>query len=521
MFKTNIIGHIIYKYIIYEYYMKNIRYITIWVTDNIPNLDDFFIKLLNSNINTILFDIRWGNHEHNENEYNFEIIHNFCTTVIKYGFKLLPLISLYFCPQWIVKKYDFIREVNSSLNKIGKPTNISYCHTNSIKHSSLFIEKIIDELEIYRKHILGISICWNNEHETKFTQTHDLFRPFGKMANNNFKDMLKNINSSIHFWNSRWDLNYSNFNQINLSDIYKGHYNNFGVTTNTPEKNQQLYDFFHFRIKYLLKVYEIGCKLIKKYNYKTFLHFGEVFTSHDSIYQGDILFHMITKDWLYIVLIDTNMMSVDGSKKNNMLGYILSSLCKQYNKEYIFELALERYSDTLESIKYAIQYSNNKNIGIANLLQIQDKEILFKYIKNIDSIVYKEEKKKALLIYSITGSLALFGRQKDWYNCITNEPIHDFLMEEFSKLYNDNFDIDIIGDIKKLKDVNLNIYCKVVFLETVVIFSYEKFILTKFMQKLSNKDFTYVKLSKKYFGYLDNFEKLPIELKEIDYLMDK
>ena len=132
-----------------------------------------------------------------------------------------------------------------------------------------------------------------------------------------------------------------------------------------------------------------------------------------------------------------------------------------------------------------------------------------------------KKKKKALLIYSITGSLALFGRQKDWYNSITNEPIHDFLIEEFSNLYNDNFDIDIIGDLKNLKNINLNFYCKVVFLETLVILSSERIILTKIMQKISNKDFTYVKLSKKYFGYLENFEKFPIELKEIDYIIDK
>lgn len=496
--------------------IENIRYITIWVTNKIPNLEDYLKQLKNNGINTILFDIRWVNHEKKENEYNFEIIHTFCSTVIKNGFKIIPLISIYYCPQWIIKKYDSIREVNASLNKIGKPTNISYCHVDSIKHSYLFTEKIINELEIYRKHILGISICWNNEHETKFTQTHDLFRPFDKSANDNFKDMLKKINSSIHFWNSRWDLNYSNFNEINLSDIYKGHYNNFGITTNSLEKNQQLYDFFYFRIKYLLKIYKIGCSLIKKYNYKTFLHFGEVFTSHDSIYQSDILFHMITEDWLDIVLIDTNMMCIDGLKKNNILGYILSSLCKQYNKEYIFELALERYSDTKESIKYAIQYSNNKHIGIANLIAApaNEQEVLLKYIKNIDQFDFKE-KKKALLIYSITGSLALFGRQKDWYNSITNEPIHDFLIEEFSNLYNDNFDIDIIGDLKNLKNINLNFYCKVVFLETLVILSSERIILTKFTQKLTNKDFTYVKLPKKYFGYLENFEKFPIELLDL------
>jgi len=283
---------------------QEIVYVTLWENEwDSGDVAQFLDNLTEAGVNTVAFDIRWGLHEPSENTFDFSSTQDICRRVTERGFRLMPLVSIYYGPGWIFEKYPDIVELDSK--QWSGQKNMSCAHPRSMPLALSFIGKCLEALDPYRDQITAISVSWNNEHETKFTQTHDRFRPYEPAANTKFEQYLSERNGSIEYWNKRWSKKFKSFGDAKPKLV------NGAPTKDQIQQaridGQYIFDLYAFRRELLIECYTACCRLIQSSGYQTWLHFGEMFSCVDAIYQGDIVFHMIDKEWLDIVVIDSNM----------------------------------------------------------------------------------------------------------------------------------------------------------------------------------------------------------------------
>jgi len=86
---------------------------------------------------------------------------------------------------------------------------------------SWWVSTIISCVKKFYPHIKAVSVSWNNEHETKYTQTYDNFRSYDKETQSSFRKFLKSHNNSIGYWNSRWKLPHPNYLGNSIRYPYK------------------------------------------------------------------------------------------------------------------------------------------------------------------------------------------------------------------------------------------------------------------------------------------------------------
>ena len=501
----------------------DINYITIWENEWDPdNIDKFLTKISKFDINTVVFDIRWGHHELSEGNFDFSHMHNICEKLVEYGFKLMPLISIFYCPDWVYDKYPDIVEINESLGARGADhKGVSCAYEKSSQLALDFIDQCVGGLESYRKHITAISVSWNNEHETKFTQTHNLFRPYEKPAQEKFRSFIQKKNDSVKYWNDRWHTSYDSISDIVLPK--------FSVDPpkqieQFKEMGQYLFDCYAFRRSLLVSVYRGCCERIKSHRYKTWLHFGEMFTSVDAIYQGDVVFDMITEDWLDMVVVDSNLSKLGAEENDSFVAYIIVSACMQYDKQVIFELAVEREKSIdgyLQSIKYA-KAKNLNGVGFTNIIQNADfanqpEKILVALDEKESTIRLLDSRwhNRLLLIHPICGSFVLRQRQHTIGSDYV-DPVQDCLMEEVKSWYDRGYDVNIIGDPKRLKSINPNAFNEILFLEPLALLSSDEKNISDFVERLpSNKPYHVKKLDSKFFEHQTGFDGKPLKFLDL------
>lgn len=490
----------------------SINYITIWENEwNSVYADEFLIKAANSDINTVAFDMRWHKHETNEGNFDFSHTQDRCDKLIEHGFKLMPLISIFYCPNWVHEKYPDIVELNETFGAIGSGhKGVSSAYEKSLPLALNFIDKCIDALECYRQDITAISVSWNNEHETKFTQTHDLFRPYEKSAQEKFRLFIENKNSSIKYWNDRWNTSFDCFAEVTLPTL---RCENKKQIEQFQLQGQFIFDFYAFRRFLLVNIYQGCCERIKSHQYKTWLHFGEIFTCIDAIYQGDVVFDMITENWLDIVVIDSNLSKIGVETNDPFVSYVIVSACQQYDKPVIFEVAVER-DKSIEVYKESILWAQKKNVdglGYTNIIQnsslaTEPEKILLSL--GMDGV---ESTKHLLLIHPIRGCGVLRQRQHI-VGAISVDPVQDYLMGEVKHWYDRGFNVDIIGDPSLLNKINQDVYNEIVYLEPLALLSVEKKHISDFVERLpSDKPYYHKKLDRAFFEHQTGFDGEPLE----------
>ncbi len=490
----------------------NINYITIWENEwNSVYADEFLIKAANSDINTVAFDMRWHKHETNEGNFDFSHTQDRCDKLIEHGFKLMPLISIFYCPNWVHEKYPDIVELNETFGAIGSGhKGVSSAYEKSLPLALNFIDKCIDALECYRQDITAISVSWNNEHETKFTQTHDLFRPYEKSAQEKFRLFIEKKNSSIKYWNDRWNTSFDCFAEVTLPTL---RCENKKQIEQFQLQGQFIFDFYAFRRFLLVNIYQGCCERIKSHQYKTWLHFGEIFTCIDAIYQGDVVFDMITENWLDIVVIDSNLSKIGVETNDPFVSYVIVSACQQYDKPVIFEVAVER-DKSIEVYKESILWAQKKNVdglGYTNIIQnsslaTEPEKILLSL--GMDGV---ESTKHLLLIHPIRGCGVLRQRQHI-VGAISVDPVQDYLMGEVKHWYDRGFNVDIIGDPSLLNKINQDVYNEIVYLEPLALLSVEKKHISDFVERLpSDKPYYHKKLDRAFFEHQTGFDGEPLE----------
>lgn len=507
---------------------NKLNYITIWENEwHEDTIDIFLEKIRDHNICTIVFDIRWGNHELVEGEFDFSKTHEICKKIVKYGFKLMPLISIYYCPNWLYTKCESVIEHNETLGKVGPEKSGVSCVSKLTRKLALkFTEKSLQEINQYRENILSVSVSWNNEHETKFTQTHDLFRPYEEVAQEKFRSLVQNKNKSIEYWNSRWNTSYNSISDIELP-IMRGlpqsdAFNRF------KEDGQFIFDFYEFRRCLLIDIYGEHCRKIQSHGFQTWLHFGEMFTVVDAIYQGDVVFDMMSKNWLDVVVIDSNLSKIGKEENDPFVVYIIVSACMQYDKQVIFELAVEReksISGYLQGIKYA-KKKNLDGIGITNIIQNSDfsehpEKILIALDEDKDlsttNLFDSRWQNRILLIHPIRGSLVLMRSQKHFSTSPYVDPIQDYLMEEVKSWYDRGYDVNIIGDPSRLKTINPNAFNEILFLEPLALLSSDEKNISDFVERLpSDKPYHVKKLDSKFFEHQTGFDGKPLKFLDLN-----
>lgn len=444
------------------------NYVTIWEPEWM-NYQDSVLQslqlLVNTSINTVVIDIRWQNYEKTENVFDFTQLHYMCTTITSMGFQIMPLISIYYCPQWIFGKSESAFELDEYQVQVA-PKNPSMTDPVVRTYAKLFMSKVLNELDSYRQNIISISVSWNNEHETKFTQTHDHFRSYEQSTQIAFRQFLSSINNNINHWNVRWNTNFTSFDDVNIP-VVNGRQNNNQITQ-FYSAGQIYMDLFEFRRTVLIDVYKDCCDLIKTNNFSTWLHFGEIFTCVDAIYQGDIIYRMITESWLDIIAIDSNLSRIGIDTNDPFIAYIICTACKMYEKQVIFEMAFERDRGD-DAYLQAIQYALNANvdgIGYTNFLNYTD---ISQYL-NLKRVRWGHQV-DILIVYPITGCLVLRQRQDIVGGEI--DPVQEIILKEAKYWYSLGFQIDVIGDPLYLENINLAKYHTVVYLEPLAILSAE------------------------------------------------
>ncbi|ABG53420.1 hypothetical protein Tery_4433 [Trichodesmium erythraeum IMS101] len=490
----------------------NINYITIWENEwNSVYADEFLIKAANSDINTVAFDMRWHKHETNEGNFDFSHTQDRCDKLIEHGFKLMPLISIFYCPNWVHEKYPDIVELNETFGAIGSGhKGVSSAYEKSLPLALNFIDKCIDALECYRQDITAISVSWNNEHETKFTQTHDLFRPYEKSAQEKFRLFIEKKNSSIKYWNDRWNTSFDCFAEVTLPTL---RCENKKQIEQFQLQGQFIFDFYAFRRFLLVNIYQGCCERIKSHQYKTWLHFGEIFTCIDAIYQGDVVFDMITENWLDIVVIDSNLSKIGVETNDPFVSYVIVSACQQYDKPVIFEVAVER-DKSIEVYKESILWAQKKNVdglGHTNFMNRKKFHCLFQNSSLAAGMDGVESTKHLLLIHPIRGCGVLRQRQHI-VGAISVDPVQDYLMGEVKHWYDRGFNVDIIGDPLLLNKINQDVYNEIVYLEPLALLSVDKKHISDFVERLpSDKPYYHKKLDRAFFEHQTGFDGEPLE----------
>jgi len=506
-----------------SYLRESINFITFWepawkmLTSNSPaSINNLLNESCKSGVNTVCFDMRWLFHEEEEGKYNFSLTDEMCQEFIKHGFKLLPLLSIGFCPNWIFDKYPEIVEKDEG-ETLGIK-RINYCHKQSMSRALKYMNKCIEALEPYRGHIISVSVSWNNEHETKLTQTHNQFRPYDGPSQNRFRQFLKENNSCIEHWNDRWNSSFSSFNDIESPKIGGNPHNQ--QIKQFKDGGQFIFDFFAFRRCLLIDTYKQCCELIKSHGYSTWLHFCEIFTCIDAIYQSDILFYMIDKPWLDIVVMDSNLSKIGAEENSPFVSYITLSACKKYNKPILFELAFERIK-SLEGYKQCLQYAadiGTDGLGYANITAnaeiLQTPEDIL-VTSGYDS-KRKQDSKKIMVIYPISGCLILRQRQ-DHCGCTLVDPIQERILRETKYWYDLGYEVDIVGYPQHLDSTDYDLYHTIILLEPLGWSSLDIRSVSQFIKKMpSNTNFKCKKLEKKSFNHQEGFDGKPFRFLSIE-----
>lgn len=330
----------------------NHAYITLWLhqvhqwfapDDHITTaskVEDFLIAAKKVGFTQLMFDVSWAWTERDSegdiqiDSYNKEDV---MSEACKMGLSLHVLLTMREFPPWLEEKASENKSMFdigcSCLNFPPLGTNPSIANKEVWKYATNFVSKTSHLLlKKYGRCIESISPTFNNEFETRYTQTHNLMRDYSDQSIANYKQWQfeKGLTSSLEESNSP-----PNFPC---------------ASTCEPILDKNISNWLGFREEFLSERYIELCRIAKNsearesdgklYKPSCLLHFGEMFSSTDAL-NSNLFFKMAKSEFVDQVVMDSNMALFGAPTSPSIVG-ILVSAAQAYGKSIHYEAATER-----------------------------------------------------------------------------------------------------------------------------------------------------------------------------------
>ena len=253
------------------------------------------------------------------------------STACELGFSLNIVITMREFPPWVDD--DTFFEIGRALNKEElKTKSPSVAHPKVWKLATDYVRTTSELLlEKYGKCIASISPSFNNEFETRYTQTFGQMRDYSSSSITAYKEFLieKDLSSSV--------------DSVIPPNFPSG-------PTCHPILDQDSHVWLGFREEFLANRYIELCKMIKMtegratngnlYHPSCLLHIGEFFTSTDSL-NANLFFKLAKSEFVDHLVMDSNM-ALFGAPTSASIPGILVSVAQAYGKSIHYEAATER-----------------------------------------------------------------------------------------------------------------------------------------------------------------------------------
>ena len=254
------------------------------------------------------------------------------STACELGFSLNIVITMREFPPWMDDDDTFF-EIGRALHQEElKTKSPSVAHPKVWKFATDFVKTTSELLlEKYGECIASISPSFNNEFETRYTQTYGKMRDYSSSSITAYKEFLieKNLSSSV---DSVVPPNFPN-----------------GPTCH-PILDEDIHVWLGFREEFLANRYIELCKMIKMtggrgtdgnlFHPSCLLHIGEFFTSTDSL-NANLFFKLAKSEYVDHLVMDSNM-ALFGAPASPSIPGILVSVAQAYGKSIHYEAATER-----------------------------------------------------------------------------------------------------------------------------------------------------------------------------------
>ena len=325
-------------------------YITLWMhqvhtwfaadenQSTVSKLKTFIEDAKSSGFKQLMFDIPWawtereGRGDVQIDSFNKEDV---MSTACESGLSLNIVITMREFPPWVTNETFYEK---GSVGERCRAENTKKTRSPSVanpivwKYAKEYVEAVTKLLlQRYGECILSVSPSFNNEYETRYTQEWSAMRDYSKFSI-----------ASYNEWRIEKELSISKMESSPPPQFPCN-----GVCDAITDKD--IYEWLGFREEFLASKYIDLCKIVKtteggtdgkSYHPDCLLHFGEFFTSTDSL-NSNLFFKLAKSEFIDHLVMDSNMALFGAPSSPSVVG-ILVSTAQSYGKSIHYEVATER-----------------------------------------------------------------------------------------------------------------------------------------------------------------------------------
>ena len=309
----------------------------------------------------LMFDLSWAWTEREaQGDVNIDSFSkgDVLSAACELGLSLNIVITMREFPPWAQDDETFF-ETGRGINMIeSKTASPSAAHPKVWKMATDFVRTTSDLLLAkYGQCIASISPSFNNEFETRYSQTFGLMRDYS--------------NSSIAAYNE------FRIEKGLASSVESVVPPNFPVRPFChPILDDDVHAWLGFREEFLSNRYNELCKMIKRtegrgtdgsrYHPSCLLHIGEFFSSTDAL-NANLFFKLAKSEFIDHLVMDSNM-ALFGAPTSPSIPGILVSVAQAYGKSVHYEAATERILHCDDNGKI-MKESTDKDRGVSLLFK--------------------------------------------------------------------------------------------------------------------------------------------------------
>lgn len=332
-------------------------YITLWLHQvhswfaedekqtTVSKVKAFIIDAKRSGFTQLMFDLAWAWTEREAHgDVQIDSFHkgDVMSAACEIGISLHIVITMRELPPWLEKlaqddktMYDFGSNDTTCNIEHPQTTGPSVAHPEVWKFAAKYLESTSELLLAkYGQCIVSISPSFNNEYETRYTQTWGEMRDYSASGIESYKhwQVEKGFSSSME-------------NSVVPPD-YPCH------EICDPVLDKGVTQWLGYREEFLSERYIELCKIVKKinvgkesngishYHPDCLLHIGEIFSSTDSL-NSNLLFKLAKSQFVDHLVMDSNMALFGAPSSPSIVG-VLVSAAQAYGKSIHYEAATER-----------------------------------------------------------------------------------------------------------------------------------------------------------------------------------
>ena len=300
-------------------------------------LKTFIADAKSSGFKQLMFDVPWAWTERDakgdlqiDSFYKEDVM----STACELGLSLNIVITMRELPLWMNDKTFFEKgSVGKRCpRKAQTTTSPSVANPEVWKNAKEYVAAVTKLLlQKYGDCIVSMSPSFNNEFETRYSQEWSAMRDYSNFSIASYKE-----------WRIEKELSPSNI----MSDS-PPHFQCSGFCD--PIIDMDVHNWLGFREEFLSNKYIELCKIIKmieggetakSYHPHCLLHFGEFYSSTDSL-NSNLFFKMAKSEFVDHLVMDSNM-ALFGSPSSPSIVGVLVSTAQGYGKTIHYELATER-----------------------------------------------------------------------------------------------------------------------------------------------------------------------------------